>query len=113
MEQTSSSSAAGRRWDLAAIFIVTVFFFSWIPYVFISRVTFIYHFFVSMPFLCFASGYFINKFWNSRWGKIVTITYFAIVIAMFIVFYPVISGMPASTSWIHNLKWFPSWFFAP
>jgi dolichyl-phosphate-mannose-protein mannosyltransferase len=111
--KSASPSSSGRRWDLAAIFIVTVFFFSWIPYVFISRVTFIYHFYVSTPFLCLASAYFINKYWNTRWGKVGTIIYFAVVVAMFVLFYPVISGMPVSTDWIHSLKWFPSWFFAP
>jgi dolichyl-phosphate-mannose-protein mannosyltransferase len=102
-----------RKWDIAAIFIVVVFFSSWIPYIFISRVTFIYHFYVSVPFLCLASAYFINKYWNTRRGKIATIIFFASVIVLFVVFYPVISGAPVSTTWIHKLKWFPSWFFAP
>jgi dolichyl-phosphate-mannose--protein O-mannosyl transferase len=104
---------AGRKWDISAIFIATMFFFSWIPYVFISRVTFIYHFYVSVPFLCLATAYLINQHWNSRKGKIVTIVLFAAVIVLFAVFYPVISGMPTSISYIHDLKWFPSWFFAP
>ena len=104
---------SGRGWDIAALFIVVVFFFSWVPYIFISRVTFIYHFYVSVPFLILASTYFINKYWNTKWGKIATIIFFAAVIVMFAIFYPVISGMPVSTSWIYKLKWFPSWFFAP
>jgi dolichyl-phosphate-mannose--protein O-mannosyl transferase len=105
--------SSGRRWDLAAIFIVVVFFISWIPYNAISRVTFIYHFYICVPFLCFASAYFINKYWYTRRGKIATIIFFAAVVAMFIAFYPVISGMPVSTSYIHYLKWFPSWYFSP
>jgi dolichyl-phosphate-mannose--protein O-mannosyl transferase len=48
-----------------------------------------------------------------RAGKVAAIAIFAAVVIMFIVFYPVISGMPVSTSYIHNLKWFPSWYFAP
>jgi len=99
--------------DVAPIFILVVFLFSWIPYTFLSRVTFIYHYFVSVPFVCLASAYLINRYWSTRWGKAVTIVYFAVVVAMFIIFYPVISGVPISTSWIHDLKWFPSWFFAP
>jgi dolichyl-phosphate-mannose--protein O-mannosyl transferase len=32
---------------------------------------------------------------------------------MFVLFYPVISGAPVSTSYVHSyLKWFPSWYFA-
>jgi dolichyl-phosphate-mannose--protein O-mannosyl transferase len=115
-----SKSSAGERisiraggWDIPAIFIVAVFFFSWLPYVFISRVTYIYHFYLSVPLLCLAITYFINKYWNKRLGKVAAIAIFVAAIAMIILFYPVISGAPASTSYIHNLKWFPSWFFAP
>ena len=110
--RSETVSGAPRRWDLAAIFIVVVFFFSWIPYIFISRVTFIYHFYVSMPFLCLASAYLINKYWNTRRGKIITVVFFASVVVLFAAFYPVISGLPTSSSYIHQLKWFPSWFFA-
>jgi dolichyl-phosphate-mannose--protein O-mannosyl transferase len=107
------SQSHGRKWDVSAIFIATVFFFSWIPYVFISRITYIYHFYVSVPLLCLASAYLVHKGWNTRAGKIVAIVYFVIVVIMFVVFFPVISGLPTGTSYIHNLKWFPSWFFAP
>jgi len=107
------AKARGRRWDVAAIFIVVVFFTSWIPYNAISRVTFIYHFYICVPFLCFASAYFINKYWNTRLGRIATLVFFVAVVALFVAFYPVISGMPISTSYIHYLKWFPSWYFSP
>jgi len=108
-----STKGLVRRWDVAAIFIVVVFFFSWIPYNLISRVTFIYHFYICVPFLCFASAYFVDKYWNRKAGKIAIVIFFVSVIAMFIAFYPVISGMPISTSYIHHLKWFPSWYFSP
>ena len=109
----SQVKSSGRRWDVVAIFIVVVFFFSWIPYNAISRVTFIYHFYICVPFLCFASAYYINKYWNRRSGKIATLIFFVAVVAMFVAFYPVLSGMPVSTSYIHHLKWFPSWYFSP
>ncbi len=99
------------RIGLAAIFISVFFFFQWVPYVFISRVTFIYHFYVNVPFLCLASAYFISKYWSNRWVKVAAIVYFAVTVAMFGLFYTVISGMPASDSWIESLKWLESWVF--
>jgi dolichyl-phosphate-mannose-protein mannosyltransferase len=115
-----SKSSAQKRisirsngWDLPAIFIIAVFFFSWLPYVFISRATYIYHFYLSVPLLCLAITYFINKYWNTRKGKVATLAVFAAAVAMFVIFYPVISGAPTSTVYVHNyLKWFPSWYFA-
>ena len=114
-----SNSSAGKSisamgWDLPAIFIVVVFFFSWLPYVFIGRATYIYHFYLSVPLLCLGITYFINKYWNTRQGKIAAIAIFAGAVALFVLFYPVISGAPISTAYIHNyLKWVPSWYFAP
>jgi dolichyl-phosphate-mannose-protein mannosyltransferase len=107
-------SIRAKGWDLPAIFIVVIFFFSWLPYVVIGRATYIYHFYLSVPLICLATAYFINKYWNTRQGKIAAIAIFAGTVAMFALFYPVISGAPVSTTYIHSyLKWFPSWFFAP
>jgi dolichyl-phosphate-mannose--protein O-mannosyl transferase len=64
-----------------------------------------------VPFLCLASAYFISKYWNNKWVKVATVAYFAVVVAMFALFYAVISGLPASNEWIDSLKWFDSWVF--
>jgi dolichyl-phosphate-mannose-protein mannosyltransferase len=106
--------AAGKRLDkigLPAIFITVFFFFQWVPYVLISRVTFIYHFYVNVPLLSLAAAYFISKYWSSKWVKVAAIAYFAGIVALFGLFYPVISGMPASNSWIDSLKWLNGWSF--
>ena len=103
-------SIRAQGWDIPAIFITVVFFFSWLPYVFIGRATYIYHFYLSVPLLCLAITYFINKYWHTREGKIAAIAIFAGAVALFVLFYPAISGAPVSTSFIHTyLKWFPSW----
>jgi dolichyl-phosphate-mannose--protein O-mannosyl transferase len=102
---------AVRKKDVACAFITAFFFFQWLPYVFISRVTFIYHFYVSVPFLCLASAYFINEYWSTKWGKVAAVAYFASVVVMFGLFYSVISGAPAPTSWIDSLKWLNGWGF--
>jgi dolichyl-phosphate-mannose-protein mannosyltransferase len=105
---------AGKQLDkigLPAIFLGVFFFFQWVPYMLISRVTFIYHFYVNVPFLCLAAAYFISKYWSSKWVKVAAIAYFAGVVALFGLFYAVISGMPASDSWIDSLKWFSGWVF--
>ena len=99
------------RNHLPEAFLIVLFFFQWLPYVLISRVVFIYHFYVNMPFLCLASAFFISKYWGNKWVKMLAIAYFALVIASFVLFYPVISGMPTSSSTIDSLKWFGGWVF--
>jgi dolichyl-phosphate-mannose--protein O-mannosyl transferase len=96
---------------LPAIFLIVVFFFQWIPYVLLTRVIFIYHFYSNVPLLCLASAFVISKYWGNKWMKIATIAYFALTIALFVLFYPVISGVPTSTTTIDSLKWFGSWVF--
>jgi dolichyl-phosphate-mannose--protein O-mannosyl transferase len=102
---------AVQQKDLACTFITVFFFFQWVPYVFVSRVTFLYHFYLNVPFLCLASAYFLSKYWSKTWGKVAAIAYFASVVAMFGLFYSVISGTPAPTSWIDSLKWLNGWSF--
>ena len=97
--------------NLPAVFILVIFFFQWLVYIFISRITFIYHFYSNVPLLCLGSAFIVNKYWNNKWGKMLAIAYFAIVVALFILFYPVISGEPISTSFINSLHWFKSWVF--
>jgi dolichyl-phosphate-mannose-protein mannosyltransferase len=100
-----------RGKEVAAIFISTIFLFSWLPYVFISRLTFIYHFYIAVPFLCLAAGYVINRYWHSKWCKIATLVFFIVVVVVFAIFYNVTSGVPATVEWINKLKLFPSWYF--
>ena len=105
---------SSEPWELPAVFIIVVFFFSWLPYILISRATYIYHFYLSVPLLCLAITYFINQYWNTRLGKVAAIAIFAATVALFVLFYPVISGAPVSSTYVINyLKWFPSWYFAP
>jgi dolichyl-phosphate-mannose-protein mannosyltransferase len=100
-----------RKRGFTPIFIVVLFFFSWLPYVLISRTTYLYHFFVSIPFLCLATAYFVSKYWHKRWGKVATLAYFSVVVIFFGLFYPVISGIPTPTSWMEMIRWLESWVF--
>jgi dolichyl-phosphate-mannose--protein O-mannosyl transferase len=64
-----------------------------------------------VPFLSLAAAYFISKHWSSKWAKLTALAYFAGVVALFALFYPVISGAPASNSFIDSLKWLNGWTF--
>jgi dolichyl-phosphate-mannose-protein mannosyltransferase len=112
-DATSVGNKKSRRWDLAAVFIVVIFFFQWVPYMFISRITYIYHFYVNVPILCLASAYFLNRIWGKKYGKLATVAYLAIVVAVFALFYAVISGMPTTRDWINSLKLFGNNWLQP
>ncbi|MDR2203266.1 MAG: phospholipid carrier-dependent glycosyltransferase [Nitrososphaerota archaeon] len=97
--------------ELSAAFLVIVFFAQWLPYAFVSRGLFLYHYYVNVPIICLGSAYFISKYWKYNWVKLVTLVYFIAVIALFVLFYPVISGTPTSIVTTENLRWFDQWVF--
>jgi len=106
-----SVERAIRRKVFACIFLIVLFFFQWLPYALISRTTYLYHFYSCVPLLCLAAAYFLSEYWSSKLGKIAALAYCVVVVVLFGLFYPAISGMPVPNSWIESLKWLESWVF--
>lgn len=84
---------------------------SWIP---ITRLTFIYHYFPCVPFVVLMIGYSLMCIYNEAKNKKLAMYsifgYAALVIILFIMFYPVLSGQPCNPEYVkHFLKWFDSW----
>jgi dolichyl-phosphate-mannose-protein mannosyltransferase len=100
-----------RKKNSVCMFIVTIFLFQWLPYALVSRVLFLYYFYFNVPILILATAYFLNRFWNTKRGKTIVLTYLIAVVVLFAIFYPVISGTPVPYSWKDGLKWFESWVF--
>jgi dolichyl-phosphate-mannose-protein mannosyltransferase len=97
--------------EVPAVFLTVVFFAQWLPYAFVSRGLFIYHYYINVPIICLASAYFISKYWKYKWMKIAAVVYFIAVVALFVLFYPVISGTPVLTTTSESLRWFKQWVF--
>ena len=85
----------------------------YLPWVFVSRCTFIYHYFPVLPFVILCSAYALNYIKNNiKHGKYFIIAYFAVTAILFVIFYPVLTGIPVENSYIMNFtRWFPSWSF--
>jgi dolichyl-phosphate-mannose--protein O-mannosyl transferase len=97
--------------EASVVFLAVVFFAQWLPYLFVSRGLFIYHYYVNVPILCLGSTYFISKYWKYNWMKLAAIIFFIAVVALFVLFYPIISGSPVSTATSESLRWFTQWVF--
>ena len=101
--------------DTKAFFLVLAYLaqlVSWIP---VTRTTYIYHYFPSVPFVALMIGYCIYFIYKNNSGKQKAIIacalgYSAIVVGLFVLFYPVLSGLPCNVEFAENfLKWFDSW----
>jgi dolichyl-phosphate-mannose-protein mannosyltransferase len=102
---------AVRAKDRICMFLAFLFFVQWLPYALISRTLFLYHFYFDVPIMILATSYFINNVWRTRLGRATVLVYLGLVAAMFILFYPVISGMPIPFYWRNDLRWLRSWVF--
>lgn len=81
-----------------------------LPWIGITRSSFLYHYYPSLPFMALLIG-----LCSERWGKRGRYFLFACVAAsgvLFVLFYPVISGTRVSQEYIFRwLEWLPGWEF--
>ena len=100
-----------REKDLASLFILMAFFFQWIPYAFLSRPLFLYHYYINVPILCLATAIFLKEVFCKGKLRLVVLVYLFVTVYLFIMFYPIISGNPAPGDLVYSLRWFNSWIF--
>lgn len=93
------------------LFILVCIVCCFLPYAFIGRVMFLYHYFPTLPFIMLAIVAFIKWITDKLKSNSIYVFYIALVILMFFVFYPVVSGMLTSSDYIDSLKWISSWVF--
>ncbi len=83
-----------------------------LPWVFISRSTYIYHYFATVPFIIICGVEMIKnldeKYPKFKWIKWV---WLALTIALFVVFYPVLTGIEVPVTYLNSLELFKSWVF--
>ena len=82
-----------------------------LPWVFISRITFSYHYFGGSLFLTLAISYVFSELLARREKNDKLMYAFAsLQLVLFAAFYPVLSGVQAATEYCLNfLKWLPKW----
>lgn len=104
---------AVKRRDRVSLFIVIGYLAQLLPWVFITRTTFEYHYFPSSIFLVLAIARVFRLMKdNTKGWKFNVYGLTGLAGALFIAFYPVISGVRVNAQLATNLlKWLPSWPF--
>ncbi len=96
----------------AGTFLLVGFAAQFVPWMLISRSTFIYHYFPSVPFLIAAAAMMLMELERKkprlRWLKWALLAAAAVLFGMF---YPVLSGMTIPIEYGRLLRWLPSWTF--
>jgi len=84
-----------------------------VPWMFVSRAVFIYHYFASVPFIILATAWIAGLLLDGRprlrrwiqWGFV------ALSAVFFVLFYPYASGVLTPTPWLDAMKWFPGIYY--
>lgn len=99
------------RRDRTALFILVGYLAQVLPWVFISRLTFEYHYFAATLFLVLALGYVFDRLRQRGYFGIVY-AFTAANGALLALFYPVLTGVTIPRDYAWNvLKWLPDWPF--
>lgn len=101
--------ALARR-DKKAGFLLIGYLAQLLPWVFITRITFEYHYFPSAVFLILALGYVFSLMGRRERWRILGLT--GLCVVLFVLFYPALSGLRVDNSTASALlQWLPTWPF--
>ncbi len=78
-----------------------------------TRTTFIYHYFPSVPFVVLMIMYSFAQ-WKKKAARpaflAAVLLYGLLAVLLFLLFYPVLSGQPVEADFVARfLRWFPTW----
>ena len=101
--------ALARR-DKKAGFLLIGYLAQLLPWVFITRITFEYHYFPSSVFLILALGYVFSLMGRRERWRVLGLT--GLCVVLFLLFYPALSGLRVDNSTASALlQWLPTWPF--
>ena len=99
--------------DRAMPVIAVGFLSAYLPWVLVSRLTFIYHYFASVPWIIIATA--LGLKYLARHHRRLAYALAAVLsiaaIALFIGFYPLASGVEVPRAWCDAMNWFKGWMW--
>lgn len=99
--------------DRAMPVIAVAFLSGYLPWVLVSRLTFIYHYFASVPWIIIATA--LGLKYLARHQKRLAAALAALLavaaVALFIAFYPLASGLEVPRAWCDAVSWFKGWMW--
>ncbi|MBP3524866.1 MAG: phospholipid carrier-dependent glycosyltransferase, partial [Clostridia bacterium] len=99
--------------DRAMPVIAVGFLSAYLPWVLVSRLTFIYHYFASVPWIIIATALGLKYLarHRRRLAYALAAGLSVAAIALFIGFYPLASGIEVPRAWCDAMNWFKGWMW--
>ena len=102
-----------RKKDRTAAFLLTGYLAQYLPWFFVTRITFIYHYFPSVIFVVLMSAHCLDRLrprLSKRAWRLLNMLFATSALGLFLLFYPVLSGQPVEASYVNRfLRWFEGW----
>lgn len=102
-----------KKKDRIANFLFIGYLSQYLPWFFITRPIFIYHYFPSTIFVALMNAYALKclkPHINKKLFLIIISFYAFLTVLLFLLFYPVLSGQPIEAEFVdYYLRWFSSW----
>ena len=99
------------RKNREAFFLLAMIATTWLPYFFIGRVMFIYHYFITIPFVMFSIVMVLKIIEEKFKKKIFSIIVLILFLICFIIYYPVFSGKKVSEDYVNKTKLMDTWIY--
>lgn len=105
--------AVTEKRNRTARFLVISYLAQYLPWFFVTRITFIYHYFPSVAFVVYMIAYCVMHLKKKVSNRtfIIAIAFYGIAtFLLFLLFLPVLSGQPVDVTYVDKyLRWFDSW----
>lgn len=102
-----------KKKDRTAVFLIIGYLAQYLPWFFVTRITFLYHYFPSVAFVVLMIAYSLLQLRKHCPAKLfagILLLYGAAVFGLFLLFLPVLSGQPVEADFVAKyLRWFDSW----
>ena len=93
-----------------ALFLAGLYFLQFLPWLLVTRTSFIYHYYPFLPLLILGIAYAASRLNYGKWlPRFTVLTYLMLVITAFVLYYPLVTATPVSESHIESLRVFDTW----
>ena len=98
-----------KQFNTIIFFLLVAYASLYLPWIFVGRTTFIYHYFPCVPFVILMITYMFKHVAILRSQRAIVI-YLSVAFFLFVAFYPVLSGRPVKKAYVGTiLSWSPAW----
>ena len=100
-----------KKKNMKSLFLLITILSLYLPFMFIDRVMFLYHYFIVLPFMMLALVNLLYQLNKTSKRDYLILLYMVLVVICFIVYYPVSSGMTISNDYVEATKLLKSWIY--